>query len=156
MAEPIGDRLLGSCFEDTHVGARWETPGRTITETDVVFFAMFSGDWYPLHTDAEYAAESRFGQRIGHGLLTLAAVSGMFPMRPGDLEAFYGIENVRFRRPVFIGDTVSATFEVVEKVPKGELGTLKVAFDVTNQLGESVATGEWLFSQRLASPDARG
>lgn len=150
--EPIGEPLLGATFEETRVGSRHVTRGRTVTEADIVQFAMLSGDWYPLHTDAEYAAKSAFGQRIGHGFLTLSAVSGMFPMRPGDLEAFYGIDNLRFRAPVLIGDTITATFEIADKKPKGEIGTLRISLEVSNQRGEVVVTGDWLFAQRLQNP----
>lgn len=155
---PIGDRLFGATFDETHVGTKYQTPGRTITEADVVNFAMLSGDWYPLHTDVEYARKSMFGQRIAHGLLTLSVVSGMCPLVPGELEAFYGIDNLRFRGPVFFGDTVSATFEISEKNAKNPtMGTIRVGFTVVNQRDEVVVQGDWLFAQRRSEePGSEG
>ncbi|MFN8104322.1 MAG: MaoC/PaaZ C-terminal domain-containing protein [Acidimicrobiia bacterium] len=139
---PVTEPLFGSCFEESQVGRTVESQGRTVTEADVVHFAMLSGDWYPLHTDAEYAAASRFGGRIAHGFLTLSIMSGFLPMQPGQLEAFYGIERLRFRQPVMIGDTIRARFEIVEKRPaKGGLGVIVVAMKVLDQRGETVAEG---------------
>lgn len=152
---PHGDGLFGPTFEETAVGRTWRSQARTITETDVVNFAMLSGDWFPLHTDVEYAAQSRFGQRIAHGLLTLAVVSGMCPLVPGELEAFYGMDKVRFRAPVFFGDSVSVTFEITEKVAKSDaMGTIRVGSTVTNQRDEVVLSCDWLFAQRRAEDPA--
>ncbi|MDR7462588.1 MAG: MaoC/PaaZ C-terminal domain-containing protein, partial [Armatimonadota bacterium] len=64
-------------FDDLQEGAEFETPGRTVTEADVVNFAGVSGDFNPLHVDATYAAATPFGQRVAHGLLVLSMVSGL-------------------------------------------------------------------------------
>ncbi len=86
-----------------------ESAARTITEADIVMFASLSGDWNPIHTDAEFAKKTIFGQRIAHGLLTLSVVAGLL-VRLGLTErtivAFYGIDKLRFTKPVFIGDTI--------------------------------------------------
>jgi acyl dehydratase len=126
-------------FEDFHVGDKFVTRGRTVTEADIVNFACLSGDWYALHTDAEYAKKTPFGERIAHGLLVLAIASGLAPPYDTAVVAFYGMEKVRFTAPTKIGDTIHAEFEVVEKQDKGELGgVVSWKQTIRNQKGEAV------------------
>src|SRR5476651_175495 len=89
------------------------TFAKTITEEDIALFAGVSGDTYPLHVDAEYAKSTRFGQRVAHGMLSaslLSTVTGMMLGAPGGI---YVEQTLRFRRPVFIGDTLTARAELV-------------------------------------------
>ena len=82
----VTKQTQGRYFEELAVGEVVESPGRTITEADVVFFANLSGDFNPLHTDAEYARTTTFGERIAHGLLGLSVASGLawsFPFMSG-------------------------------------------------------------------------
>ncbi len=109
-------------FEDFEVGDVYVSRGRTITEADIVNFAAFSGDWYPLHVDKEYAARSPFGERIAHGMLVLSAASGLMPLTDYAIVAFYGMDRVRFVGPTRIGDTIHVEAEVTEKKEKSELG----------------------------------
>ena len=109
-------------FEDFSVGEKIKTRGRTITEADIVNFAAFSGDWYPLHVDAEFAKKSLFGERIAHGMLVLSATSGLMPLTDMAIQAFYGMDQVRFTAPTKIGDTLHVEMEVLETKDKGELG----------------------------------
>ena len=127
-------------FEDFKIGEKLTTRRRTITETDIVNFAAFSGDWYPLHVDVEYAKNSPFGERIAHGMLVLSATSGLMPLTDWAIVAFYGIDKVRFFAPTKIGDTLYVEIEVTEKVEKNELGGV-VTFNnmVKNQRDEDVA-----------------
>ena len=127
-------------YEDFKVGDKLVSRGRTITEADIVLFAAFSGDWYPLHTDKEYAAKSPFGERIAHGMLVLTAASGLMPLTEWAIVAFYGMDRVRFVGPTKIGDTIHVEAEVTEKKDKGERGGV-VTFQqaVKNQRGEDVA-----------------
>ena len=127
-------------FEDFQVGDKIVTRARTITEADIVMFAAFSGDWYPLHTDVEYAKKSPFGERIAHGMLVLSATSGLMPLYDMAIVAFYGMDKVRFMAPTKIGDTLRLEMEVVEKNDKGEMGGV-VTFQnkVKNQKDEDVA-----------------
>jgi len=145
--------LFGSCFEDTEVGRTWRGPGRTITETDVTLFAMFTGDWYPLHVDKEYAAGSWAGERIAHGALTLSIMSGALPLAPGDLEAFLAIESCRFVACVRIGDTIRSDFEVVDcsRRDGSDNGRVGVAVTVRNQRDEVVMEANLLVAQRARS-----
>jgi 3-hydroxybutyryl-CoA dehydratase len=127
-------------YQDFKVGEVIKTRGRTITEADIVNFAAFSGDWYPLHTDAEYAASTPFGERIAHGMLVLSAASGLMPLIDWAIVAFYGMDRVRFVGPTKIGDTIHVEAEVAETKDKGELGGV-VTFQQTvkNQRGEDLA-----------------
>jgi 3-hydroxybutyryl-CoA dehydratase len=95
-------------YEDVQVGEKAQSPGRTITETDIVMFAAFTGDWLPIHTDAEYAKGSIFGERIAHGLLVMTVGSALL-LRLGDAMllpkstiALYEVERIRFVGPAKI------------------------------------------------------
>ncbi|HVY56479.1 MAG TPA: MaoC family dehydratase [Xanthobacteraceae bacterium] len=105
-------------FEDLHVGMR-ETLMKTVMESDVVGFARLSGDDNPIHLCDVYAAQTRFGQRIAHGLYTASLISAVLGTRLPGAGAVYRSQSVRFRAPVLIGDVVTVTVEVVELVPAG-------------------------------------
>ncbi|MDY6850552.1 MAG: MaoC/PaaZ C-terminal domain-containing protein [Thermodesulfobacteriota bacterium] len=109
-------------FEDFQVGEKSTTRSRTITEADIVNFCSFSGDWYPLHSDIEYAKKSPFGQRIAHGMLVLSVASGLLPLYDMKIVAFYGMENVRFVSPTTIGETIYMESEVTGTQDKGGMG----------------------------------
>ena len=110
--------MFDKYFDELNIGDRWDSTGRTITETDLVLFSAFSGDWYPLHTDKEWAAQTSFGQRIAHGMLVLSVAMGLLDMVPGPIVAFYGMDRVRFIGPTYIGDTLYAEVEVTDKEEK--------------------------------------
>lgn len=139
---------LGMYFEEFHVGQRIESPGRTVTESDVVTFAGLSGDFNTIHTDSEYARSTPFGQRVAHGLLGLSIASGL-AVRTGVLEgtviAFREISRWKFKAPVFLGDTLHVVIEVEETKPIPRLGggSLVISIDVMNQDGDSVMKGNW-------------
>jgi 3-hydroxybutyryl-CoA dehydratase len=127
-------------FEDFKVGDVETTRARTITETDIVNFAAFSGDWYPLHTDVEYARKGPFGERIAHGMLVLSVATGLMPLYQMAIVAFYGMDKVRFTAPTKIGDTIHVELEVVETKDKGDIGgVIALKESVKNQRGEDVA-----------------
>jgi acyl dehydratase len=133
-------------LEDYAVGETLISPARTITESDVVTFAGLTGDWHPLHTDATYAAQSAFGQRIVHGMLTFAVGSalvlrlGPYVYIPKSFIAFYGIDNVRFTRPVMLGDTIHSVNRVEQLIVKDESrGILQYSGEIHNQRNETVA-----------------
>jgi 3-hydroxybutyryl-CoA dehydratase len=126
-------------FEDFKIGEKIETRARTITETDIVNFAAFSGDWYPIHVDKEYAKKSVFGERIAHGFLVLSVSSGLMPLTDWAIIAFYGIDKVRFFQPTKIGDTVRLEIEVTGKDDKGDTGgVITYRTVVKNQRDEDV------------------
>jgi 3-hydroxybutyryl-CoA dehydratase len=111
---------------------------KTITETDVVLFAGLTGDLNPVHIDAEHAARSRFGGRVAHGMLTAAFISTVLGMKLPGNGTVYLEQTLRFRKPVMIGDTVTATVEVLE-VDKRRRARL--ATRCSNQHGEIVLEG---------------
>jgi acyl dehydratase len=126
-------------FEDFKAGEKNITRARTITEADIVMFAAFSGDWYPLHVDVEYAKKSPFGERIAHGFLVLSATSGLMPLHETAIVAFYGMDKVRFMAPTKIGDTLHVESEVLELQDRGEIGGIVVSENrIKNQRGEDV------------------
>ena len=98
--------MFDRVFSAYQIGESWESRGRTVTESDLVMFAAFSGDWHPLHTDREWAQKGPFGQRIAHGMLTLSLATGLMVFKPGIVLAFYGIDRVRFVKPTYIQDTL--------------------------------------------------
>lgn len=142
--------MIRSYFEDISVGDRNTTPTRTITETDIVNFAALSGDWFPLHTDAEYAAKTMYGERVAHGMLVLSIVTGLITLKPGAVQAFHGIEGLRFRRPTRLGDTIHAETEVLELESREKAGLVTSGLTVKNQRGETVTTARfrWLVANQ--------
>lgn len=136
-------------FEDFQVGQRFTTPARTVTGADLVNFAGVSGDYNPIHTDAEFAKTTPFGQRIAHGLLVLSMLTGL-RQRTGQFEgtliAWLEIRSYRFLKPVFIGDTVHGETEILEKreTSKPDRGLLVQRVRVLNQRGEVVQEGEFV------------
>ena len=127
-------------FEDFHMGDVETTRARTITEADIVNFAAFSGDWYPLHTHTKYARKGPFGERIAHGMLVLSVAMGLMPLYEMAIVAFYGMDKVRFTAPTRIGDTIHVELEVVDKQDKGDIGgVVALKESIKNQKGEDVA-----------------
>ncbi|MEM2325572.1 MAG: MaoC/PaaZ C-terminal domain-containing protein [Archaeoglobaceae archaeon] len=128
-------------FEEFEIGKEFETAARTVTEADIVNFAGITGDWNQLHTDAEFAKNTIFGQRIAHGTLIFSIMTGLL-VRLGFIEktilAFYGIDKLRFTNPVFIGDTIKAIAKVVEKEDKGAYGLVTIESRVVKQSGDVV------------------
>lgn len=144
---PDHARRRGLYFEDFEIGYALETGGRTVTECDVVQFAGLSGDHNQLHTDAEYARETMFGERIAHGLLGLSIASGLssqLGFAEGTVEAFVSLD-WKFRAPIKIGDTIRVRLEVERKKEMARLGGGFVAFGVVvlNQDDETVQKGSW-------------
>ncbi len=122
--------MLTKYYDEHEIGQAGETHGRTITETDLVMFAAFSGDWHLLHTNIEYAQTSRFGQRIAHGMLVLTVMTGLLELRAPYAVAFYGMDDLRLLAPTFIGDTVSATWRVADMQDRGGAHGL-VGYEIT-------------------------
>jgi 3-hydroxybutyryl-CoA dehydratase len=112
---------------------------KTITEADVVNYAGLSGDFNPVHIDAEYAAQSMFKERISHGMLVAGLISAVLGTRlPGPNSIYLGQE-LKFTAPVKIGDTVTAHASVTEK--RDDKRIIKLRTWVTNQRDETVIDG---------------
>jgi len=130
--------FTGFKYEDLEIGQAHETV-HEITADDIQRFAEVSGDFNPLHMSDEYAATTMFERRIAHGALTASYISGILGNNlPGPGAVFVGL-NMRFRRPVYIGDTVTARATVSEKIDRGNRVVLKIECIVD---GKRVITGE--------------
>lgn len=129
-------------FEDFAEGEILQSRGRTITETDIVNFCGISGDFIPFHTDEEAARRSMFGARIAHGALVFSISTGLWTQLEAlhdSVMAFYGIDRMRFTKPVYIGDTIRLTKKVVGKQERSaESGLITFETTVTNQNGQTV------------------
>lgn len=129
-------------FENFEIGNWWKSRGRTITETDIVMFSSLTGDFYPLHTDIEYAKNAFFKQRIAHGMLVLSYAVSLTKMDPDIVVANYGIDKLRFIHPVFINDTIHVELEVIDLVDKGNgTGVVTVKQTIVKQTGEPCIVG---------------
>jgi acyl dehydratase len=131
---------LSRDFDRLEPGAAFRSPGRTITETDLVSFAALTGDHHPLHTDVEWAAESEWGGRIAHGMLLLSYCVGLVPLDPEHVLALRGFERIAFKRPVRIGDTIRVEGELESKKELDAATGLAVfTWRIVNQRDEVVA-----------------
>jgi 3-hydroxybutyryl-CoA dehydratase len=113
---------------------------KTVTETDIAMFCAISGDFNPIHVDADYAAGTPFGARVAHGPLTLALSAGVLGMRLPGLGSVAVSNHIDYRRPVYIGDTITTRVEVAGLEPERNRATMAITW--RNQAGELVAEGE--------------
>ncbi len=129
-------------FEDYEIGQVHHSHGRTITEADIVLHAGQTGDFYPHHMDAEFCKQQPFKERIAHGTLILSVAVGMLAGEINDVAMSYGYDGIRFIRPVFIGDTITAHATIAEKREykknPEEFGLVDEKVEVTNHKGELV------------------
>lgn len=129
-------------FEELAVGMR-EVLMKTVMETDVVGFALLSGDDNPIHLCDTYAANTKFGQRIAHGLYTASLISAVLGTRLPGPGAVYRSQTLNFHAPVTIGDVVTVVVEVVELVPQGRKVRLRCEALIDNKVvldGEAVVS----------------
>jgi acyl dehydratase len=138
--------VTGMHFEDFAEGQVFMTPARTIGEAEVAQFAQLTGDFNPVHTDAVFAASTRFGTRIAHGLLGLSLVPGLVArlgVFDGTAVAVLGIEGWEYRKPIRIGDTVRVRMTVSATRPTsdGVHGVVSRSFELLNQDDEVVQAG---------------
>jgi 3-hydroxybutyryl-CoA dehydratase len=113
---------------------------KTVTEADVTTFAGLIGDFNPLHVDAEYARKSRFGRRIAHGIFTGGLISAVLGNKLPGPGGIYLSQQIEFLAPVYIGDTITASAEVIAWRADKRIITLKT--DAFNQEGKQVVTGK--------------
>lgn len=138
--------MAGLYFEEFSVGQTVKTAARTVSEDAIFNFAGLTGDYNQIHTDAEFAKTTPFGQRIAHGLLGLSIATGLI-MRTGLLEgtvlAFREIQEWKFVKPIFIGDTIHAVLTVTETkaLPRIGGGALIASVEVRNQSDEVLQKG---------------
>ena len=132
----VDERRTGYRYADLHVGMAFRSPGRTITDADLVGFAGLTGDYSELHTSEVYAKNSQFGRRVAHGLLGLAYAHGLMWARTGELRetavAFLGINEWKFLGPIFVGDTIFVNYKISELRDSKSRPTQAIAvFDVS-------------------------
>jgi 3-hydroxybutyryl-CoA dehydratase len=150
-------RATGSIwtFDDLVVGDEWETPRRTVTETDVVLFAGLSGDFNPLHIDHSFSSSGPFGKPVAHGLLGMSIATGLVSQAARiDTMALLAILDWRFLRPIAFGDTIHAVSRVesLEAHASGRRGVVTWQRRVFNQDGHLVQEGRTQTLVRARSP----
>jgi oxepin-CoA hydrolase/3-oxo-5,6-dehydrosuberyl-CoA semialdehyde dehydrogenase len=133
-------------FEELEIGETLITHRRTVTEADIVNFAAISGDHFYAHMDEIAAKDSIFGKRVAHGYFVLSAAAGLFvDPAPGPVLANYGLDNLRFTKPVYAGDTIQVRLTCKQKTAKETppdgvpQGVVAWDVEVTNQNAETVA-----------------
>jgi acyl dehydratase len=134
-ASLAGAPRSGLRYGDLRVGMAFRSPGRTITDADLVAFAGLTGDFSELHTSDVYARNSQFGRRVAHGMLGLAYAHGLMWPRTGELRetavAFLGISDWKFVGPIFVGDTIFVNYRLGELRDSRSRPTQAIAmFDV--------------------------
>jgi acyl dehydratase len=138
--------MAGLYYEDFVVGGEHQTPGRTITESDIVQFAALTGDWNPVHTDEESGKRGPYGTRIAHGLFGLSLIEGLkFRLGHFDGTAIASLSwNIRFALPIKIGDTLHVRVKIASKreTKKRDRGIVVEFTQLCNQRGEVVTEGE--------------
>jgi acyl dehydratase len=134
-------------LEDFQPGQTFVSSGRTLTESDLTFFSMLSGDWNPIHADVEFSRGTRYGQRLLHGTLGIAICTGMLHQL-GIFEksviAMLGLRDWKFLKPLLVGDTVHLELDILSVEPgkSGRSGKLSRRFRLVNQHGELAQDGE--------------
>src|SRR4029453_251732 len=133
-------------FEEYELSSARESFGRTITETDIVLHAGQTGDFYPHHMDAEWCKTQEFGQRVAHGPLIFSVAGGMTAGAVNPVAFSYGYDRLRFIKPVFIGDTISARVTIAEKREhkRPDHGIVVERLEVVNQRGETLLESDHL------------
>jgi acyl dehydratase len=132
-------------FDDLEVGNEWTSGGRTVTETDIVNFAGFSGDFNPIHLDHEFAKTTPFRRPIAHGFAVFCMASGLgISAPPVRTMAMLRVVVWNFTLPVFAGDTIRSVSRVKEKIVRGRgrRGEILWYRAVVNQEGKVVQDGE--------------
>ena len=133
-------------YGDFTAGQEFTSQGRTLTETDLTMFSMLTGDWNPIHNNAEYAAGSKFGQRLMHGAFGVGLAIGLMHSL-GIFEesavALLDIRDWQFKEPVFIGDTLHLKLTIIDKSlgKSGKTGRLGRTFELVNQHGRVAHQG---------------
>ena len=132
-------------FDDLEIGQEWVSGGRTVTETDIVNFAGFSGDFNPIHIDAEFAKTTPFRKPIAHGFAVFSMGSGLAVLTPPlRTIAMLRVRVWNFSLPVFAGDTIKVHSRVIEKTLRGRGKRGEVVWHraICNQEGKVVQEGE--------------
>jgi 3-hydroxybutyryl-CoA dehydratase len=132
-------RLFERLFQELSVGDRFETAGRTVREPDILQFADLTGDAHPQHVDPDWAAGSRFGEQIAHGLLVISFAVGLLPLDANRVVALRRVDDAVFKRPVKIGDALRVEGKITAlKELDPDTGLVETALRILNQDGRLV------------------
>jgi acyl dehydratase len=147
---------MGRVFDEFEIGQRFVTPGRTITEADIVAFSGLTGDYNPVHTDEVFAAASDFGSRIAHGPMGIGIAFGLasrLDLIDGTVVALLGV-TWDFKAPMRPGDTIRALISVTGKRPvkNPAFGLIEWAIDIVSQRDEVLQGGTARLMMRKARP----
>jgi acyl dehydratase len=134
-------------FEDFEAGQIFESAARTVTETDLTMFSMLSGDWNPIHADAEYARATRFGERVVHGALGIAMATGMMHQLgifEESVVAMTDLQEWKFVAPILVGQTLRLRLEILgkEEGSSKRTGKLLRRLTILNQAGDVIQDGK--------------
>lgn len=136
--------MMNLPYGELAIGQKKCSHGRTITETDVVNFCGLTGNWLEIHSNAEFSKSSMYGQRVVQGGLVFVIGNAMFGFDSAVVEAFYGVDKLRFLKPTFINDTIHAESEIIAKRDKGDKhGIVTAQLWVVNQRNEKVLSCEF-------------
>jgi len=136
--------MINLPYGELAIGQKARSRGRTMTETDVVNFCGLTGNWLAIHADVEYSKRSMYGQRVVQGGLVFVVANALIGFDSSVVEAFYGVDKLRFLKPTFIGDTLHAQSEVIALRDKGDAhGVATTRLTVTNQRAETVLSCEF-------------
>lgn len=141
--------MPGLYLEDIEVGQKFDLDGRTITESDVLRFAGLTGDFNSLHVDYEEARAGPFGRPVAHGMLVMSVAQGLLVQSRivhGTSLGLAGFEEWRFIRPVFMGDTIRSSVEIMgaRRASSGDKGVCRFRQSVRNQTSELVQEGSYV------------
>jgi 3-hydroxybutyryl-CoA dehydratase len=128
--------VFNSGFHQIHVGDGFRTPPREVSEQDILQFADLTGDAHPQHVDPDWAASSRFGEQIAHGLLVLSFAVGLLPLDPDRVVALRRVSDAVFKQPVKIGDALHVEGEITRtRELDSEHGLVEAGLRIVNQHG---------------------
>lgn len=147
--------IVEQYYEDYEIGVSRKTFGRTMTEADIVLHAGHTGDFFPHHLDAHWCAEQEFGQRIAHGTMIFSIGVGLTASVINPVAFSVGYDQLRFIKPVYIGDTIHTEVVVKEKYPdkkRDNYGRVIEATTVVNHDGESVLYCEHIYLVQMKVP----
>lgn len=156
VADSTPAPVFGLPFDAIEVGHGFESRGRTVTEADIVAFSGLTGDWHPQHSDAVWAADGLFGERIAHGMLVLSYAVGLVDFDPRRVIALRRITQATFKAPVRIGDTIKVEGTVrALRAMDVATGLVETQWRVVNQHGKAVAVlaVEALWSRKGSGED---
>lgn len=150
--------IRGGTYEDFEIGQTFESDGRTITDADIVNFAGVSGDFNPIHLDRVQSGSGPFERPVAHGLLGISIATGLLDsmgLFRGSMIAMLGIDDWRFRRPMFVGDTVHLHLTIADRrcTSDGRRGILRRELRLLNQDDEVLQEGAITVMVRCREPE---